>query len=141
MTLTLEDIEALRAVVVPAIERKIDEVDARHTLRFDRIEDGLLRIAQRVTRLEERVEKIEQRLGSVDDRLGRLARDIRVGRTSDRERLAALEARVAEIEGPPHGQAVEMSAPTPRTAPRAAAQPCARAADCAPASCPTSTCG
>ncbi len=82
--LTPEDIAALRDGVVSALASKIDDLDASMMRRFDSLD-------VRVFALETRVQRVEERIGV-------LVRDVTRGRTGDTERIAALEARVCELE-------------------------------------------
>jgi uncharacterized protein YceH (UPF0502 family) len=84
VTLTTEDIEALKNAVVGVLARKIDDLDANMGKRFDA--------------LDVRLFALETRVGRIEERLGQLVRDVTRGRTSDSERIAQLETRVAELE-------------------------------------------
>jgi BMFP domain-containing protein YqiC len=83
-TLSPEDVSALRDAVVAAIDSRIDLLDKSLGRQFAAVNERLDLVEQRIARLEERVAGLIQ---------GHTR-----ARTSDIDRIAALEARVAELE-------------------------------------------
>lgn len=83
-TLSLEDVTALRDAVVTAIDSRIEVLDQSLSRQFATVNERLDLVERRIARLEERVAGLVQ---------GHTR-----ARTSDLDRLVALEARVAELE-------------------------------------------
>lgn len=80
MPLTSEDILAIRDALMAVLGPRIDAVDRKIDL-----------LGPRLDRLEERMTALELRMRGTVESFMR-------GRTSDAERIAALEARLLELE-------------------------------------------
>lgn len=83
-TLGPEDVTALRDAVVAVLDSRIEMLDQSLSRQFDAVNERLDLVKRRIARLEERVAGLVQ---------GHTR-----ARTSDIDRIVALEARVAELE-------------------------------------------
>lgn len=83
-TLSPEDVTALRDAVVVVLDPRIERLDQSLSRQFAAVNERLDLVERRIARLEERVVSLVQ---------GHTR-----ARTSDIDRIAALEARLAELE-------------------------------------------
>src|SRR5688572_28297915 len=82
-TLSPEDVTALRDAVVAVIDSRIEVLDQSLSRGF--------------TALNERLDLVERRIARLEERVAGLVQGHTRSRTTDLDRIAALEARVAEL--------------------------------------------
>jgi hypothetical protein len=83
-TLSPEDVTALRDAVVAVLDSRIEMLDQS--------------LGRQFAAVNERLDLVERRIARLEERIAGLVQGHTRARTSDIDRIVALEARVAELE-------------------------------------------